>query len=116
MSVIVINVKSQLINVSNTLLLETDHTGGKYGAGVSFADFNGDDIDDLTFGHHDGHIRFYEGYHDSTGSGFQEVMLSISNLQSEVKMVLWADIDNDGDQDLFVSNRFSSNKIWRNMF
>ena len=51
---IVINVKSQLTNVTNTLLLETDHTGGYIGSGVSFADFNNDDIDDLTFGHHAG--------------------------------------------------------------
>ncbi|MDA9835663.1 CRTAC1 family protein [Flavobacteriales bacterium] len=114
MSTIVIQVKSQLMNVSSDLQLATDHTGGIFGTGVSFADFNGDDIDDLTFGHHEGQLRFYLGYNNETIAGFQEVVLNISNDQSEVKMVLWADIDNDGDQDLFVSNRFSSNKIWRN--
>ena len=114
MSVIVVHVNSQLINVSNSLLLETDHTGGYQGTGVSFADFNGDDIDDLTFGHHAGQLRFYEGYNNLTGIGFQEVILNITNSESEAKAVLWADIDNDGDQDFLVTNRNASNKIWRN--
>jgi hypothetical protein len=41
--------------------LETDHTGGFLGAGVSFADFNGDRIDDLSFAHHQGSLRFFAG-------------------------------------------------------
>ncbi len=114
MSVIVINAKSQLVNVSYDMLLPTDHTDGFLGTGVSFADFNGDDIDDLTFGHHAGQLRFYVGYNNPTGVGFQEVILNISNDQSEAKMVLWADIDNDGDQDFLVTNRNASNKLWRN--
>ena len=114
MSVIDIHVKSQLIDVSNSLLLETDHTGGYLGSGVSFADFNGDDIDDLTFGHHAGQLWFYEGYNNQTGIGFQEATLNITNSQSETKAVLWADIDNDGDQDFLVTNRNASNKLWRN--
>jgi hypothetical protein len=110
----VINVNSQLINVSNDILLPTDHTGGFLGTGVSFADFNNDDIDDLTFGHHGGQLRFYQGFNDETGPGFQELTLNITNSQSEAKMVLWADIDNDGDQDFLVTNRNASNKLWRN--
>ena len=27
-------------------------------------------------------------------------------------MVLWGDVDNDGDQDLFVSYRHASNKLY----
>jgi len=114
LSVIVVNVKSQLLNVSNSLVLETDHTGGFLGAGLSFADFNGDDVDDLTFGHHAGQIKFYEGYNNQSGIGFQEVTLNITNFESEAKAVLWADIDNDGDQDFLVTNRNASNKLWRN--
>ncbi|MBT5148246.1 MAG: CRTAC1 family protein [Flavobacteriales bacterium] len=114
MSVIVINVKSQLIDVSCDLQLPTDHTGGLLGTGVSYADFNNDDIDDLTFGHHAGQLRFFQGFIDETGAGFQEVTLNISNSQSEAKAVLWADIDNDGDQDFLVTNRIAPNKLWRN--
>lgn len=113
-SFIIIKIHSQLINVSNSLILETNHTDGYLGSGVSFADFNGDGIDDLTFGHHAGQLRFYQGFNDQTASGFQELILNISNDQSEAKMVLWADIDNDGDQDLLVTNRHASNRLWRN--
>ncbi|MFB1019301.1 MAG: VCBS repeat-containing protein, partial [Flavobacteriales bacterium] len=89
------SVHAQFVNVSNDLLLSTDHTGGYLGSGVSFADFNGDEIDDLTFGHHAGQIRYYQG----DGVGFEEVQLNIENGLYETKSVLWADIDNDGDQD-----------------
>ncbi len=105
-----INITCQLVDVSNTLFLETDHTGGYLGSGVSFADFNSDDIDDLTFGHHAGQIRFYQG----NGIGFDEIILDINNEQGESKMVLWADIDNDGDQDLLITNRNTSNKLFVN--
>ena len=38
--------------------LVSDHTGGYLGTGVSFADFNGDGIDDLSFGHHSVDLQF----------------------------------------------------------
>ena len=56
-----LSVNAQFVDVSNNLQLSTDHTGGFLGTGVSFADFNGDYIDDLTFGHHAGQIKFYQG-------------------------------------------------------
>ena len=40
---------AQMVDVSNFMNLSTDHTGGFLGAGVSFADFNGDRIDDFEF-------------------------------------------------------------------
>ena len=104
------SVHAQFVNVSNDLLLSTNHTGGYLGSGVSFADFNGDEIDDLTFGHHAGQIRYYQG----DGVGFEEVQLNIENGLYETKSVLWADIDNDGDQDFLITNRNASNKLWMN--
>lgn len=90
--------------------LETDHTGGYLGTGMSFSDFNGDGIDDLSFGHHNGELRFFQG----TGNGFTELDLMLETPEAESKGILWADIDNDGDQDLFVAFRFASNKLWLN--
>ena len=110
LSLLDLNITCQLVDVSNSVFLETDHTGGHLGSGVSFADFNSDDIDDLTFGHHTGQIRFYQG----NGIGFDEIILDINNEQGESKMVLWADIDNDGDQDLLITNRNASNKLFVN--
>ena len=88
----------------------SDHTGGYLGTGVSFADFNGDGLDDLTFGHHDGALSFYAG----NGDGFDSIDLGLGLPTAEAKGVLWADIDNDGDQDLFVAYRFAPNKLWLN--
>ena len=90
--------------------LVSDHTGGYLGTGVSFADFNGDGLDDLTFGHHDGALSFYTG----NGDGFDPIDLGLELPIAEAKGVLWADIDNDGDQDLFVAYRFAPNKLWLN--
>ena len=87
------------MNVSNDLLLSTDHTSGYLGSGVSFADFNGDQIDDLTFGHHAGQIRYYQG----DGEGFEEVLLNIEDISKSGSCVTASDIDNDGDQDFLIN-------------
>ncbi len=103
---------AQMQDVSNLMNLTTDHTGGFLGAGVSFADFNGDRIDDLSFANHLGDLRFYEG----TGGegGFLEVDLGLPAYPFEAKMILWADIDNDGDQDLFITYRLVPNRMYMN--
>ncbi len=90
--------------------LGTDHTSGYLGAGMSVADYDGDGWDDATFLHHGGSLFFYRG----TGTGFQQEALLVSNGTSEGKGVLWADFDNDGDQDLIIANRLSANRYWRN--
>jgi len=95
-------------NTSSTIL--TDHTGGYLGTGISFVDFNGDGLDDLSFGHHEGELRFFQG----TGSGFLEVDLELETPNAESKGLIWTDVDNDGDQDLFVAFRFAPNKLWLN--
>lgn len=102
---------AQFVDMSEELGLNTDHTGGYLGLGVSVVDFNGDDIDDLTFCHHDGLIHFYIG----NGAGaFQMANLGIDNSGMDAKSASWVDIDNDGDQDLFITNRLAVNRLWRN--
>jgi len=100
----------QLIEVSSDLEFITDHTGGFLGTGVSFVDFNSDGYDDLSFGHHAGELKFFQG----DGSTLVLVDLGIDNEGAESKGIIWADFDNDGDHDLFVTNRLASNKVWRN--
>ena len=101
---------AQLVEDDAIMGVLTDHTGGYLGTGVSFADFNGDGKDDLSFGHHEGDLRFYV----STDGGFEELDLGLTTPEVQSKGLLWADIDNDGDQDLFVAFRLAPNKLWIN--
>lgn len=102
---------SQYVNVSEELGLYTDHTDGYLGLGVSVVDFTGDGIDDLSFCHHDGIMHFFAG---NGQGGFQLANLGIDNSGADAKSVSWVDLDNDGDQDLFITNRLASNRLWRN--
>ncbi|HBP45616.1 MAG TPA: hypothetical protein DD635_06905 [Flavobacteriales bacterium] len=102
--------QGQLVIDEDVIGLETDHTGGFLGTGMSFADFNGDGVDDLSFGHHEGELKFYIGQ----GNGFVPIELDLVMPDAQSKGLLWADIDNDGDQDLFVAFRLAPNKLWIN--
>ena len=102
---------AQYVNVSEELGLHTDHTAGYLGLGISVVDFNGDGIDDLSFCHHNGILHFFTG----NGAGaFQVANLGVDNEGADAKSISWVDLDNDGDQDLFVTNRLASNRLWRN--
>jgi hypothetical protein len=101
---------AQMAMVSGNMGLATNHVSGYLGSGVSFADFNGDGWDDLTFGHHGGNLRFYQG----NGVGFEPVVIELGLGNAEVKGVLWVDIDNDNDQDLFVAVRLGPNRMFIN--
>ena len=92
--------------------LYTQHVGGYLGQGVSFADFNGDGNDDLTFTEWTGEILTFAG--DGQG-GFTMVDEGIGNTEGEPKCALWMDLDNDGDQDLFVTQRLATNKLYARM-
>lgn len=102
---------AQFVPVGDSLLLETNHISGYLGSGLSVVDFNGDGIDDLTFCHHQGGVYMYAG--DGTG-GFELVDLGINNGNADAKSISWVDLDNDGDQDLFITNRLARNRLWRN--
>ena len=93
-------------------VLYTQHVGGYLGHGVSFADFNEDGFDDLCFAQFEGQIFAFEG--DGAG-GFAPVDLGIGNTGGEAKSVLWADFDNDGDQDLLVTQRLAENRLYARM-
>lgn len=80
-------------------IIHTDNST-RPGGGVSFADFDGDGFDDLTFATAAGEsLRFYK----NTSTGLSLLSDPTGNL-AEVKQILWVDYDNDGDQDLFCSS------------
>lgn len=100
------------VNGDDAEVLFTNHIGGYLGHGVSFADFNGDGFDDLTFTQFEGNLLAYAG--DGAGA-FAPVDLGIGNTMGEPKCPLWVDLDNDGDQDLLVSQRLAPNRIYARM-
>lgn len=86
--------------------------GNLWGGGISFADFDGDGDDDLTFASGPGEAAYF---YQNSGSGFTNIgaQLAINDLM-ESESVLWADYDNDGDRDFFVSNFEGVSKLYRN--
>ncbi|CAN5462188.1 hypothetical protein BH10BAC6_BH10BAC6_17550 [soil metagenome] len=79
-----------------------DATGGVLRSDLATAvDWDGDGYDDLAIG-----TQFFHNEGDAT---FKRVTLPISGSGS-----VWADVDNDGDQDAFAVNGWGNDKLWRN--
>ena len=97
-------------NVADSVGINHSFGTGKVGGGVSFYDFNGDGWDDLTFASQEGdNIHFYENQKGT----FKKIKGPVEDL-SENQHLLWVDFDNDGDQDLFVSNHYAINSLFQN--
>ena len=83
----------------------------EYGGGVSFADFNNDGWDDITYATEDGaQIYFFE----NNSGVFNLVTLNGISNTYKTKQVIWIDYDNDGDKDLFVTAIEGINEFYRN--
>ena len=83
---------------------------GVYGAAVSTADWNDDGWPDLTFGSTDGALRTFRNLQ---GNGFIALALPYT-LDSETKALIWVDLDEDGDDDLFIQEASGSSGLLRN--
>lgn len=73
--------------------------GGTYAPGMSAVDVNGEGWEDLTFGNDLHGIDLY--LKDSLGFALHPVELGLVPGDCTPKGVVWADFDNDADQDLF---------------
>ncbi len=85
------------------------YTGG---GGVSFADFDLDGDDDLSFTSQAGDdLQFYE----NIGNGsFSLVSPPFVSNTEQTKCINWIDWDNDGDKDLFVTAFGAPNRLYSN--
>jgi len=81
-----------------------------FGHALSIHDFNGDGLDDISFGTTNQTPQFYQ----NTGNGFMPVTFGIISPNNSIKSILWVDLDNDGDKDLFISHENSSVKLYEN--
>ncbi len=99
-------------NVAEQMGIVATYGGPSLGGGVSFCDFDGDGYDDLTFAAWSSQDLFL----------FQNNMNTFTNVVNQTgisndgrsKTILWADFDNDGDKDFFVSKDLAGNKLYRN--
>lgn len=82
--------------------------GALHGSGTSFADFDGDGWPDLTMGYYED-IRCYRNV-----EGVCELFEIDLDLQSDVKLPTWVDFDNDGDRDLFITQRQGPDRLFEN--
>ncbi len=101
------------INYSNTAAamgIEHSYGTGVSGGGVSFCDFNGDGLDDLSLATQENGPRFFR----NTGNGFEEINLLPNPITQPTKQILWADYDNDGDKDLFIAVFNGQNYLFKN--
>lgn len=99
--------------IENAQALGLNFTAGNdfTGNGISFVDFDKDGWDDLTFGTEEGQqIQFYR---NNEGSGFTKMNYNVFD-ESSVKQILWADIDNDNDLDLFFSTFGQQDRMFAN--
>ncbi len=99
-------------DVAPSMGIDRTYIGAFFGVGVSFCDFNNDGLDDLTFSSQNGQkISIFR----NDGNGFTDITFELEiDESSESKGVLWADYDNDGDKDLFISTHLTSNRLYRN--
>lgn len=82
----------------NTVMLPEASTITEYGAGLSFADIDGDTWPDLTICQPDGTPIVY---HNQSGAFFNWDVGITSDI--EMRHINWVDIDNDGDKDACIT-------------
>ena len=82
------------------------------GNGISFCDYNNDGWDDITMATREGYkIHFFKNVN---GQFIEDEEINLPNNISQQKQVVWVDIDNDGDKDLFVTSNTGGNKLYAN--
>lgn len=82
------------------------------GNGVAFFDYDNDGLDDITVATALGDpIYFYK----NINGNFVSQTLNIPNNNERNKQINWVDIDNDGDNDLFITSDNSGNRLFENL-
>ena len=98
-------------NIAPAQGITQGYAGTGKGGGVSFYDFTGDGLDDLSFATSMGDsLAFYKNQEGT----LVRIALPGVNHMGAAEQLLWADYDNDGDADLFVTDSEGSNILYAN--
>ena len=99
------------VGVDTTILGLNENFLADFGTGVSTIDFNQDGFSDIVLGTgEDQQSLWWVNNGDGT---FTQIESPVDNDLFH-KMILFGDIDNDGDPDLFISEFFGSCRLYRN--
>ncbi|BAO77732.1 hypothetical protein WPG_3502 [Winogradskyella sp. PG-2] len=83
-----------------------------FGNGITFYDYDNDGWDDITIASAEGDpIRFLK----NINGNFVNQNLNINDNNWKNKQINWVDIDNDGDNDLFITSDTSINRLFKNL-
>ena len=106
-----VNAQISFEDVANEIGTAYSYGTSTWGGGVSFADFDNDGWDDLTFASEEGTEIYFLKNNDGI---FNSISLNGISNTFKTKQVIWVDYDNDGDQDLFVTGFEGVNKFYKN--
>ena len=82
------------------------------GNGISFFDYDNDGWDDISVATVNGDaVKFFK----NINGNFVEQTLNISGNNWQNRQINWVDIDNDGDNDLFLTSDTEGNKLYENL-
>ena len=82
------------------------------GNGITFFDYDNDGWDDITVASAEGEPIYFL---KNINGNFVSQTLNISNNNARNKQVNWVDIDNDGDNDLFITSDNSGIRLFENV-
>ena len=100
----------QFVDVTNEYQINHSYTGNNYGSGVTVYDWNKDGLDDIVLCRMNQTPAFYE----NTEAGFVLIASPIPAM-TEAKQLTFADYDNDGDPDIFVTVYNGNPHLFNNM-
>ena len=106
-----VNAQISFEDVANEIGTAYSYGTSTWGGGVSFADFDNDGWDDLTFASEEGTEIYFLKNNDGI---FNSISLNGISNSFKTKQVIWVDYDNDGDQDFFVTGFEGVNKFYKN--